>query len=218
MLSDRYGQATISTTLHEDGRIEAHSESVAAADGSAATLAASVTEESPRTHSQPSTPAGAGPAPAAAAAAAAPAPSQAPDEPAAGDAFCNPENSKTVLPLSPMSGPPAGAVQELPQTSEGSARAVSEHGSGNAEEEEEADALTSPEGNSPSAAEGGPDDFSEGLQDAPQTLDAAQALQDSVICIGAFRYTDQHAAHALWLVYNMCSVDVLCCSTSSQCS
>ena len=71
-------------------------------------------------------------------------------------------SSGAVLPLSPVSSPPASALQELSQTSEGPAHFLSEDGSGIAEEEEEADALTSPEGNSPSAADEGPDDFSEG--------------------------------------------------------
>ena len=47
VMSDRYGQATMSATLHEDGRIEAQTESTAAAEGSCSALAASVTAASP---------------------------------------------------------------------------------------------------------------------------------------------------------------------------
>ena len=47
VMSDRYGQATMSATLHEDGRIEAQTESTAAEEGSCSALAASVTAASP---------------------------------------------------------------------------------------------------------------------------------------------------------------------------
>ncbi len=47
VMSDRYGQATMSATLHEDGRIEAQTESTAAEEGSCSALAASVTAAGP---------------------------------------------------------------------------------------------------------------------------------------------------------------------------
>ena len=47
VMSDQYGQATMSATLHEDGRIEAQTESTAAEEGSCSALAASVTAASP---------------------------------------------------------------------------------------------------------------------------------------------------------------------------
>ena len=42
VMSDRYGQATMSAMQHEDGRIEAQTESTAAKEGSCSALAASV--------------------------------------------------------------------------------------------------------------------------------------------------------------------------------
>ena len=48
VMSDRYGQATMSATLHEDGRVEAQTESTAAEEGSCSALAAAVTAGSPR--------------------------------------------------------------------------------------------------------------------------------------------------------------------------
>ena len=42
VMSDRYGEATLSTTLHEDGHIEAQSESTAAEAGVSSSLAAAV--------------------------------------------------------------------------------------------------------------------------------------------------------------------------------
>ena len=42
VMSDRYGEATLSTTLHEDGHIETQSESTAAEAGASSSLAASV--------------------------------------------------------------------------------------------------------------------------------------------------------------------------------
>ena len=163
VLSDRYGQATISTPLREDGRIEAHSESAAAADGSAATVAASVTSDSPGSaHSQEgmSAPAEAAPAPSVAAAAASSSqPLEALDPPEEPHML---GNAEAVVPLSPVSSPPASTGQELSETSEGRARAILEQGSGNAEDREEPDAAASVEGHSPSAAEEAPEDFSEG--------------------------------------------------------
>ena len=47
VMSDRYGQATMSATLHEEGRIEAQTESTAAEEGSCSALAASVTAAGP---------------------------------------------------------------------------------------------------------------------------------------------------------------------------
>ena len=45
VMSDHYGQATMSATLREDGRIEARTESVAAEGGSCSALSASVTAD-----------------------------------------------------------------------------------------------------------------------------------------------------------------------------
>ena len=47
VMSDRYGQATMSATLHEDGRVEAQAESTAVEEGSCSALAASVTAARP---------------------------------------------------------------------------------------------------------------------------------------------------------------------------
>lgn len=51
VMSDRYGEATMAATLHEDGHITAHSESTAAEGGSSSALAASVEGEPSSAHS-----------------------------------------------------------------------------------------------------------------------------------------------------------------------
>ncbi len=172
VLADSYGQATISTTLHQDGRVEAHSESTAAEDGSAATVAATMTGDSPvRAPSQEETSAPAESGPALPAAAAAAPPSQALEEPAARDEDESHRlgGSEATLPLSPVSSPRASAVPELLEPFEGPGHAAPEPGGGIAEDEEAADAFASPEGRSPSAAEGAPEDFSGGEQDSTRT-------------------------------------------------
>ena len=164
-LAECYGQATISTSLHQDGRVEAHSESTAAEDGSAATVAASMTGDSlGSTPSREETSATAEPGPALPAAAAAAPLSQVPGEPAAGDESHRLGDPEALAPLSPVSSPRASAAPELSEPSQGPTHAASEHSGGIGEDEEAADALASPEGHSPSAEEGAPDDFSEGGQ------------------------------------------------------
>lgn len=176
VLADRYGQATISTTLHQDGHVEAHSESTAAEDGSAASVAASVTGDSPGStlsQEEMSAPAEAGPALPAAAASP---PSQVPEMPSAGTQSYRPGDSEAV-PISPVSSPRASAAPELSEPSEGPAHGASEHGGGIPEDEEAADDLASPEGRSPSAEERAPDDFSEGGQGICRGLVVASSCQ-----------------------------------------
>lgn len=159
VLADQYGQSTISTTLHDDGCVGARSESVAAADGCAAT----VTGDSPdRAHSQEGTAAPAEAGPVSPVAAAAASFSQPLDAPAPREEPWMRGKAEAAVPLSPVSSPPASTGQVSSGTSEGRGHATSEHGSGNAEDGEEIDASVSVEGDSPSAAEGAPEDFSEG--------------------------------------------------------
>ena len=197
VLADSYGQATISTRLHEDGRVEAHSESIATEDGSAATVAASVTGDSPgSSHSREETSASAeaGPALPAAAAAASP-PSQVPEELVARDESHRLGDPEPVPPLSPVSSPRASAAPEPSKPYAGPARAASEHTGGNAEDEEAADASASPEGRSPSAAEGAPDDFSEGGPGICQDLEVAMLCKLLVISVHELGCAGQHMPH-----------------------
>lgn len=162
-MSDPYGQATIITTQHEDGRIEARSESIATEEGTSAALAASVRGSSDSTRSPQKAPALSELGPVSPAVQPTSVRQQLQDAAAGKEPHNEVDDPgfKAAISLTPASSPPASTAQGTSEASEGRVREDSEHGSGYPEEED-TDVSASLEGHSPTAGGELPDDFDEG--------------------------------------------------------
>ena len=162
-MSDPYGQATIITAQHEDGRIEARSESIAAEEGTSAALAASVRGSSDSARSPQKAPASSEPSPVSPAVQPTSVRQQLHDAAAGKESHDEVDDPgfKAAISLMPANSPPASTAHGTSEASEGHVREASEHGSGYPEEED-TDVSASIEGHSPTAAGELPDDFDEG--------------------------------------------------------
>lgn len=187
-MSDPYGQATIMTTQHEDGRIEARSESIAAEEGTSAALAASVRGRSDSARSPQKAPASSELDPVSPAVQPTSVRQQLQDAAAGKESHNEVDDPgfKAAISLTPASSPPASTAQGTSEASEGRVREDSEHGSGYPEEED-TDVSASVEGHSPTAAGELPDDFDEGPSTDIPNPDGKPtfcilALQQSLTC------------------------------------
>lgn len=181
VMSDRYGEATLSTTLHEDGHIEAQCESTAAEAGASSSLAAAVKRGAADQSGSPeetSSPAEALPESLMEQEAAAGTPPE--DSAGAGAAHVQEDMGAAMLPMPSIGSAAATTLHGTQEGMRGRAQSGSLHDSTNGEEDEP-DIANLGEAQTPLPSGEMADGFTEGASsETPSTTGEIPALEVAV--------------------------------------